>query len=77
MSVATILEALIAIPGIAAAVYKFVSAVVAWYVQKQTNETLAAIADAAAFAARAQTDADRYQAAQKWRDVLSRSRYLN
>lgn len=72
-----ILNALIAIPKIASLVMTAVSDIVAWYVQKQTSDTLAAIADAAAFAAKAQTDDDRYQAAQKWRDALSRDRFTN
>ncbi len=42
----------------------------------QTNATLANIADAAAFAARAETDEQRYQAAEKWRQALMRPRIL-
>lgn len=75
--IVTILNALIAIPKIADLVMSAVSTIVAWYVQKQTSDTLSAIADAAAFSARAQTDDDRMQAAQKWRDALSRARYTN
>lgn len=77
MSIGTILSALIALPGIANAIWKLVSAITLWYVQQQTNETLAAIADAAAFAARAQTDADRYTAAQMWRTALSKPRVVS
>jgi hypothetical protein len=47
---------------------------IAAYMNGQTNATLAAIADAADFAARAQTDADRYVAAQKWVTALARSK---
>jgi hypothetical protein len=73
--VIAILNALVAIPKIADLVMQTVSAIVGWYIQKQTSDTLAAIADAAAFAARAQTDEQRYQAAEKWRTALSRPRY--
>ena len=75
--IVTILNALIAIPKIADLVMSAVSQIVSWYVQKQTSDTLAAISDAAAFAARAQTDDDRMQAAQKWRDALSNPRWTN
>lgn len=69
-----ILDALIAIPKIAGYVEQIVSAITAWYVGRQKAETLSKIADAAAFAARAQTDEERYQAAEKWRSALSRPR---
>lgn len=70
----TILNALIAIPQIAGYVETFASTVVLWYVQRQNNTTLSQIADAAALAGRAQTDADRYAAAQAWQTALTRSR---
>lgn len=73
--VIAILNALVAIPKIADLVMQTVSAIVNWYVQKQTADTLAMIADAAAFSARAQTDDERYKAAEKWRTALSRPRY--
>lgn len=73
-AVGTILNALIAIPKIAGYVEQVVAAAMAWYVARQKAETLAQIADAAAFAARAQTDEDRYQAAEKWRSALSSPR---
>lgn len=72
-----ILDALISIPKIAGYVELAVSAIVSWYVTKQTTETLSAIADAAAFAARANSDEDRYKAAEMWRAALSRDRYIN
>lgn len=69
-----LLNALVAVPKLVGYVESAVSAVVAWYVGRQQASTLAAIADAAAFAARAKSDEDRYAAAQKWRDALSRPR---
>ncbi len=72
--VVTILNALAAIPQILGYVEKFASAVTAWYCQRATNETLQAISDAAALAARATTDAERYAAAQAWQAALSTPR---
>lgn len=69
-----LLEALVAIPKIAGLVEKYVGAVVLWYVSRQKSETLGLIADAAAYAARAQTREDRLNAAQKWQNALSRPR---
>ncbi len=78
MSVSTliiaILDALVAIPKIADMVMGAVSAVVGWWVTKQTNDTLSAISHAAALAARAQTDEQRYEAAAAWQKALSRPR---
>lgn len=56
------------------AVEHFTSAVVLWYVERAKNETLSAISDAAALAARAQTDEDRYAVSSAWRSALSRTR---
>jgi hypothetical protein len=74
MTIGTILDALAAIPALISAVESFASAVTLWYVQRQTTQTLALIADAAALAGRAQTDADRYAAAQAWQTALSQPR---
>lgn len=72
--ITTILDALIAIPKIAGYVETAVSAIVLWYCQRATNQTLSAIADAAALAAKASTDAERYAAAQAWQKALSSPR---
>lgn len=72
--VLAILNAIAALPKLLGYVQSFAAQVTLWYVQHQNNETLAAIADAAALASRAQTDDERYQAAQKWQDALTRSR---
>ena len=74
MTIGAILSALAAIPQILGLVESFTSAVVLWYCQRANNETLQAIADAAALGARAQTDADRYQVAAAWSAALSRAR---
>lgn len=68
------LNALIAIPKIGDMVMSAVNQVVQWWIQRQTNETLGQISDAAALGARAKTDADRYAVAAKWQEVLQRAR---
>jgi hypothetical protein len=70
----TVLSALAAIPQILGYVEAFAAQVTLWMVQRQTNETLSLIADAAAQAARATTDAERYASAQAWQAALTRSR---
>lgn len=72
--VMTILSALAAIPAILGYVEKFAGAVTLWYLQRQKNETLSQISDAAALAARAVTDDERYAAAEAWQKALSRPR---
>lgn len=69
-----LLNAIVAVPKIAGYVESFAAAVVNWYIGRQTTATLKAIADAAAFSARAKTKEDRFHAAQLWRDALSRPR---
>ena len=72
--VMAILNGLVAIPKIAGYVEAFASAVTLWFVQRQNNQTLSLISDAAALAGKAQSDADRYAAAKNWQAVLSRPR---
>ena len=69
-----LLNALIAIPKIADSVNAVVTQITLWYVQRQQAAVLSSIADAAAFAAKAQTDDDRYKAAQMWQDALTKPR---
>ena len=69
-----ILEALIAIPKIAGIVQGMISQVVYWWILKQKTDVLAAIADAAAMTAMAESDEDRFQAAATWQAVLKKSR---
>lgn len=69
-----LLNALVAIPKIGDLVTSAVSGAVMWYVSRQNNETLSEIADAAAMAARATTDDERYKAAEAWQKALQRPR---
>jgi hypothetical protein len=48
--------------------------IVAAWMNGQQKQTMTQIIDAAAFAARADTDELRYQASEKWRKALSRPR---
>lgn len=74
MSIAAILNALIAIPKIMGYVESFAASITLWYCQRAQTHTLQAIADAAALGARAKTDEDRYHVAKAWSDALSRPR---
>ena len=67
-------NALAAIPTLVSWIESFAGAVTLWLVQRQNNETLQAIANAAALSAHAQTDADRYAAAAAWSAALSQPR---
>lgn len=69
-----LLNAIAAVPKIAEYVERFAAAVVEWWIGRQQEKTLKAIADAAAFSARATTKELRYEAAARWRDALSRPR---
>ena len=72
----SLFQAIAAIPSIINSLEQFAAGVAQWYIERTTKETLAQIADAAAFAARAETQADRLAALDKWRAVLSRPRKL-
>ena len=74
VTVIAVLNALVAIPKIGDLVMQIVSGISAWYCAKQTGDTLRAISDACAFAARASNEEERYQAAERWRSALSRDR---
>ena len=74
--IATILNALIAIPQIAKIVEAVCVEVTTWWMGRQQSETYQAIIDAAALSAKAQSQADRQAALEKWRTALSRPRYL-
>lgn len=71
-----LLTILAGLPKIAEMLESVVREVVHWYMNQQTNKTLALIANAAAASARAKNEKDRYAAAQAWRDALSRSRVM-
>ena len=70
-----IFNGLAAIPKIAEYVKTLAAEIALWYITQQNNETYTKIIDAAAAAARAKTDVERYAAAQKWREALSRPRF--
>jgi hypothetical protein len=70
----TILQALIQIPSMVATVDKWVSEVLTWWLSRQKAQALASIADAAASAARAETQEERYASLEKWRVALSKPR---
>ena len=59
-----------AVPIIDGWVQQFIAA----YIMTQTQDTLSKIQDAAALAARANTDAERFAAADAWAAALSRTR---
>jgi hypothetical protein len=71
-----IFQGLAAIPAILGYVKDFAAGVSLWYMQNATKDTLTAIADAAALAARANSDEERYAAALAWKLALSRPRQL-
>lgn len=77
MTIGAILSALVKIPQILGYVEEFAKAVTQWYVARQTSQTLGMIADAAAFAARAKSDEERFQAALRWKNALSRERIVS
>ena len=62
------------IKSIAGYLEEFARGVTAWYVGRAQTSTLAAIADAAAFAARATNSEERFQAAERWQRALSKPR---
>lgn len=72
--IGSLFNALSSIPAILGYVESFAAAVTLWYVQRQTSQTLASIADAADSAASATTDEERFNALQKWKTALSSDR---
>lgn len=69
-----LLNGLAAIPKIAEYLNQAIQTIVGWWVSRQEHATLSAIADAAAYAARAQTDEERYEAASKWQKAFALGR---
>lgn len=72
--VLSILSAIAAIPKIGAMVETFIAQIVGWWTQRQTNDTLAQIADACNVSINSKTDEDRYAAAAAWQKALSNAR---
>lgn len=52
----------------------WVQQLIAYYMMTQKAENLSAIIDAASYAARAKDDEERFLAAERWRQALSRTR---
>jgi len=75
--IVSLLNALVAIPKIAGYVEAFASWVATWYVNRLKQEQLTKIIDAASLAARAETQEERYVAAEAWRTALSAPRIIN
>jgi Flp pilus assembly protein TadG len=74
--VIALLDALIAIPKIAALVEQLCATISFWWLSRQKAANLSAIVDAAAMTARAQTHEERNKALDAWRAALSRPRIL-
>lgn len=72
--VLAILNALAAIPAIAKYVERFCAAIVTWWISRQKSETKAALADALAFGARANSQEDRFKADDLWAKAISSPR---
>lgn len=68
--VLAILNAIAAIPALLGYVEKFAAQCALWWIQRQKAESLAAVSDAAALAARATTDEERYKATDAWHHAL-------
>ena len=76
-TVFAIFTALANVKAIAGYIEQFASLITGWYIQKQSQQTLADIADAASLTANAKTDAERFAAADAWAKALSRTRIIN
>lgn len=74
MSIALILNFLVAIPKIGDLVMGVVTQIIAWYVQGANNATLSELADAASASAAAKDTASRLVATDLWVKAMSRPR---
>ena len=72
----TFITALIAVIKAIPALESLFQSLISEYVRGQTASTLSKIADAAALAARATTDEERYAASAAWQLALQRTRQL-
>lgn len=70
----TVISAILSIIKAIPTVDSWFQQLMAAYVLQQQAETLSAISDAAALAARATTDEERFAAALAWKNALSRPR---
>ena len=69
-------SAISAIPKIADAFKWFMSVCATWYISNVSHDALQKISDAAALAMKAETDEERFIAAQAWRDALKHKRAI-
>jgi hypothetical protein len=71
----SLLNAVAAVPALAKYADEFAAGVFLWYVKRQNKESSIKIADAAAFAARSETQEDRLKASAMWETAIKRPRY--
>lgn len=69
-----LLNALSAIPKIAEYLNQAVQTIMSWWISRQEKQVLSSISDAAAYAAHAQTDEERYEAASRWQRAFALGR---
>lgn len=75
--VVALLNALVAIPKIAAYVEMVIDGIVQWQIQRKKAETLAALSDAIALVARAKSQEERYAAAKKLQEAMAAGRVVS
>jgi hypothetical protein len=76
MSVGSILGGIVALIKAIPILNSWFQQLMAKWMESQTQDTLDAISDAAAFAARASTQVERFEAAKRWQKALQRPRVL-
>lgn len=76
MTAASVISAIVAAIKALPILNDWFAQIVAAWMNAQTKTTMAKIVDAASFAARADSDEQRYIAAEKWRQALSRQRVI-
>ena len=77
MSISVILGGIVAFIKAVPVINSWIEMLIAAYITSCQQQTLSKIADAAALAAKAKTDDDRYQAVTAWRIALSSQRVQN
>lgn len=70
----TIVSALVGLIRAIPIIDGWFQSILTYYITTVQNDTLSKISDAAAFAARAKTDEERYEASEKWRLALAHVR---
>jgi hypothetical protein len=77
MTIASVLNALAAIPSIVSFIESFAAGVSSWWISRQKSDTLSQISDSIALLSGAKTDADRFNAMAQLQKALSNSRVIN